>query len=494
MMRVVRPLHTSRLVAVVALACGKTSAPPTAVEVAPARAAPQSIESAPALPPLGAPGAMLWARRYGAKDDVWGWSLAIDDGDRLAIVGEYDNAIDFGAFHLEPSTKPQYGTAHTLYVAWLDASGTPVAARAYGDPGTLGRAAIVAAPDGDWIVAGHFAGELDFGAGALQAAGTTSAFVARLAPNGVARWAKKYAGAIEQKILDVAVARSGEIVVVGTFRHGPLDFGTGPMQGHDLDDVFVAAIRPDGTTRWAKSYGDEWGQIAETVAIDAAGAIVLGGEVEGTMDVGAGPFGTPVDTKRGPRGHLAWVAKLDADGRGLWSRVLAGDGQSVTRDVAIGRGGDVVVSGLFVRELRAGGVRISGAGNTDGFVVDLDRAGVPRWGARAGTPDNRDLEQAGNVAVDRAGTVALFGSRTGSDEHGGPVYGSWLGSFDANGAPRFVRSHPHALGDFGGQTMVLDRAGRAVVLGTLTQSIDLGTGRLDGDPRRTSVFVAAFVP
>ncbi|HEY8072555.1 MAG TPA: hypothetical protein VIF62_00550 [Labilithrix sp.] len=478
---------------VTAAACGNASVPPSRVDVGAARAAPLDVQSDRAPPPLGAPGVVLWARRYGGPGTLFPWTLAIDASDRLAIAGSFDKTADLGAFHLD-APKRAYGTPQGMFVAWLDASGNVTGARCFGDPGILGRAVLAAAPDGDWIVAGEFSGVLDFGAGPLDAAGTTTAFVARLGPMGAVRWSKKLGGAIQQRILDVAVSRAGEIVVAGTFNGGTLDLGGVLMPGHQLDDVFVAALRPDGTTRWARSYGDEWGQRVGAVAIDARGDIVLGGELEGTMDFGAGPIGTPADPKLGPTSNPAWIAKLDPDGGPRWSRVLSSKRSAIVRDLAIGRGGDIVASGIFFEDLRVGDLGVRGEGNTDGFIALLDSAGAPRWATRAGTDHNKDLEQAGNVAVDPRGNIAVFGSRTGSDDHSGPVYGMWLASFDALGATRFVRSHPHAMGDFLGHLLVTAKDGRAIALGSFGDPIDLGTGPLDGDRRSTSIFLVAFVP
>jgi hypothetical protein len=53
--------------------------------------------------------------------------------------------------------------------------------------------------------------------------------------------------------LDIASDRQGNLVVVGFF-DGQLDFGAGAMMGGQVNDAFVAKLRPDGSALWSKRF------------------------------------------------------------------------------------------------------------------------------------------------------------------------------------------------------------------------------------------------
>lgn len=97
----------------------------------------------------------------------------------------------------------------------------------------------------------------------------------------------------------------------------------------------------------------------------------------GTYVVGtsAAPWGSPLRSFEGG-GTDAFVARLDAGGRVLWSTFLGGAGQDVASDVAVLADGTVVVAGWSgatwgtpVREHR---------GSADGFIAFLDPTGALR--------------------------------------------------------------------------------------------------------------------
>ncbi len=71
---------------------------------------------------------------------------------------------------------------------------------------------------------------------------------------------------------------------------------------------------------FGERFGDARGQHVTSMVVDAQGGIVLGGTLIGRADLGGVTLDAGVDTSslRGP----AFVAKLDAEGRPLWGKVL----------------------------------------------------------------------------------------------------------------------------------------------------------------------------
>ena len=177
------------------------------------------------------------------------------------------------------------------------------------------------------MVAGSLVGTMDFGAGhTISGAGGTDIFVAKLTGDkGQGLWAKQYGDNSDQQANSVAVGSDGNIVVAGAMV-GMVDFGNGSMKlnAHASADVFVAKLHADGTTAWAHNYGsDNENQFGLGVRIDAVQNILVAGYLKGTMTIG----GTTL-TEAAPMTSSdtdMFVFKLAADGSAQWARSF-GDG------------------------------------------------------------------------------------------------------------------------------------------------------------------------
>lgn len=114
-------------------------------------------------------------------------------------------------------------------------------------------------------------------------------------------------------------------------------------------NAFVGDLSPDGGTRWARGFGTAYVATAAAVAVDGAGDVLVAGDFDGMLDVGAGPMnssGPPVAGRR-----AAWVAKLAPDGHALWSNALAGAQSVHASDIAVDGVGNVFVAGGFSKTL-----------------------------------------------------------------------------------------------------------------------------------------------
>src|SRR5678815_5844983 len=72
---------------------------------------------------------------------------------------------------------------------------------------------------------------------------------------------------------------------------------------------------------WSRAFGDTSFQSGRSIAIDAAGNVVVVGDFEGTVDFGGGPMGPTT----GGKDFDAYVAKFDPAGNHLWSKWFGGD-------------------------------------------------------------------------------------------------------------------------------------------------------------------------
>src|SRR5206468_12013956 len=140
------------------------------------------------------------------------------------------------------------------------------------------------------LVTGRFNGTIDFGNGALGSAGGFDVFLAKLDPNGIAIWSKRFGDLEnEQEPFGVTTDRSNNVLLTGRFK-GAMDFGGGPLASAGQDDGFLAKFDPAGGHLWSRSFGDTGSQRGQAVAAEANNEILLVGSTRGTVDCGGGPL------------------------------------------------------------------------------------------------------------------------------------------------------------------------------------------------------------
>ncbi len=294
-----------------------------------------------------------------------------------------------------------------------------------------------------------------------------------LAPacKGAFVWAKSFGDANSPQVANgVAVDGAGNVVLVGSFL-GSIDFGGGPLVSAGSSDVFVAKFDASGGHLWSKRFGDVNPQSVSGVAVDGAGNIVLVGSFNGTVDLGGGPLvsaGT-VDV---------FVAKLDGNGSHLWSKNFGDVGPQFAGAVVFDGAGNVLLDGHFSGSINFGGGPLVSTGGNDAFITKLDAGGAHVWSKRFG--DGADQSATG-VAVDQAGNVIFVGSFSGSVNLGGAALtgtnDTFIAKLDAGGAHVWSKS----FGDENAQIptgVAVDGAGSVVVVGYSDGSVDFGGGPL----------------
>ena len=329
---------------------------------------------------------------------------------------------------------------------WFAEDGSLVASRTWVDSSVYPWA-IASDAHGNALLAGFFFGPVDLGGLVLEPADCADCqgqqvFVVKLDPLGEPLWAKAFSAmGSHGNALATAVAAgpAGEVVVGGRVR-GPIDFGTGTLNGEADYDVFVLKLDADGQMVWSQRYGDgdgvdEW--YPEAVAVDHAGNVAFGspGPI-GVMDFGSVTLTGDGDPSDG------YVAKLDADGEALWATALAG---AYVGGVALDSAGNAFAVG----------------GNEGDGLRKLDAAtgqflwhdqSAPGW--RVGV-DNCDNAVVAAVSLDHIFKRGPDGQQLGDWSPPSPPPG-WTGNhdasriaFDASGSVYFT-DHYDSPADFGG--------------------------------------------
>ncbi|WP_437948150.1 hypothetical protein WME98_46975 [Sorangium sp. So ce296] len=203
-------------------------------------------------------------------------------------------------------------------------------------------------------------------------------------------WSRRFGGALDQLAEDVALDPQGNLLVVGRFS-GSLVLDGLVLTSAGGADVFAVKINAGGVPLWARRFGGAADEGATLAAVDDQGEVVI--HVVGSQPVDFG--GGPVETAS------AALIKLDATGSHVWSRSLG----AVATALAVDGTSHVLVAGTYT-ELADLGLGPMPAFGSDIFVARLDAGGTTLSSWRFGAEGN---QVARAVAADSAGNVILAG-------------------------------------------------------------------------------------
>lgn len=203
------------------------------------------------------------------------------------------------------------------------------------------------------------------------------------------------------------------------------------------------------------------------VAADAAGNSFVTGIFSGVVDFDATAVhsgNADILTSRG--GTDAFVAKYGPDDSLLWLRRMGGDQPGSVdsgRNFALDPSGSVFVSGNFSHSGDFGATTLVTAGDTDGFIVQIDAQGGIQWAKRFGNSGN---DFAHGVGAHAAGNAYAMTAR----------YADSLDvvKYRPNGSVAWTKSirTRSASAD-----LAVDAAGNSYIVGSFDGTVDFDPGR-----------------
>lgn len=242
--------------------------------------------------------------------------------------------IPYGShvFYVEVIDNSGYKSRASIEVTWRQSVGAPQPwSRRYGDVSIQHSKGVAVDDASNVVVVGEFSGTFSFGGGPLT--GSNDLFLAMVNRFGTHLWSKKFTGAGNEVMRDVAVDASGAVSITGHFLFA-VDFGGGVLTPVGNNDVFLAKYDANGTHLWSQRFGGLGEERAAALAVDGAGNVVLTGEIYmGSANFGGGNL---------PAG--LYVAKFTPAGGHVWSRSVGGNFNSFA-DVDVDAQDNTVLGG-----------------------------------------------------------------------------------------------------------------------------------------------------
>jgi hypothetical protein len=205
-------------------------------------------------------------------------------------------------------------------------------------------------------------------------------------------WAKNQGGTSSDVATDIVTDDAGNVYTVGYFS-GTVDFDpSGAVQNltsAGLQDIFVSKLDAAGSLVWVHRFGSVNNDVANGIALDPFGNILITGGFYATFDVDPGPG---VFNLSNLTGSDIYVLKLTTNASFVWAKQFGGNndnqiGNKVTTDAA----GNVYSTGQSIGSIDfdpgAGTAMkgVAGTTNTNFYVSKLDVNGNYVWAQAMGT-------------------------------------------------------------------------------------------------------------
>jgi hypothetical protein len=355
--------------------------------------------------------------------------------------------------------------------------------------------AVAVDTTGDLVVAGMFSATMTIGAQELVSAGGQDIFVARLAPDGVPRWSKRFGGPGDDTVADMALDAKGDAVLVGTGTD--VDFGGGVVGVAGKRAIFtVKLFRGAGEHVWSKGYEASLATAPSGVAVDANGDVLFCG----TYDSAGLTLNVTLSNSGGLDGFYAKASGVN--GKLMWSGKIGGTGDDYLVDIAAAPESSFVIALTFASPtVVLGSETHQNAGSGGELDMLLARLSTgeflpPIWSKRYGIGETEALR---GVTVSGDGDILATGLVDGVFNIGGGMLGSnrsdvFIAKYaGADGSHKWSRSFGGDWHDYGWAVAVTNE-GDPVLVGTFTSdSVDFGGGSLQ-NPGALSpdVFVAKY--
>ena len=297
-----------------------------------------------------------WAHQFGGTLGDAGNGLDVDAAGNVVVTGYFSWTVDFdpgaGVLNLVSAGD------NDVFVVKLNAAGNLVWAQRYGSTGTDQGQAVAHDSAGRIIVAGSFAGTVDFDPGPgvqnLSSAGLSDAFVLRLASSGGTNWARRFGGSQADVANAVAVDSGNNVVAVGT----------------QSGDAILRKYNPGGGLSWSRSIGGVNADVVEDVAVDSVDRIFVTGSFRKDVDFDPGPRAA-IHTSVG--GRDIFVARYSAAGNFDLVRVSGSALDDVGTGIVLDANDNAVYTGLFRQtiDISIGQdvATLTSRGSSDAFVV-----------------------------------------------------------------------------------------------------------------------------
>jgi hypothetical protein len=292
--------------------------------------------------------------------------------------------------------------AADVWLVKFNGSGTIIWQKTLGGSGNDRAFSLINTSDGGYAFAGHTASnDVDVSG----SNGNTDIWVVKLDNAGNITWQKCLGGSKDETGYAITQTTDGDFIIAGKTYSTDGDV----VGSHGSSDVFVARLNINGNIVWTKAIGGS--DIDEGLAIAT------------TPDNGYVITGSTAITK-------LLALKLDNNGNILWQKLFGGSGSEVGNSILATVDGGCVIAGLTWSN---DGDVYGNHGANDGWLLKIDATGMLQWKKTIGGT-KRDFFN--SINIDAQGRYIVAGASESKDGDGSSNNGTsdfWTVLLDADG-------------------------------------------------------------
>ena len=292
-------------------------------------------------------GNLVWAKTFTNTASSSGDAIDLDDAGNIYVIGNCLEATDFGNGTI---LNPNGGSS--VFLTKLGNDGDLVYVKGFsGDSGIFAEEVDQDA-SGNVYLTGGFYGTADFDSGTGVATLTSTAerggYVVKLTSAGEYIWSQHLGSTGYDNANGIRVNASGDVYVTGTYS-GTVDFdnsaATSELTSVGNRDVFALKLSSAGTFQWVKSFGGAENDYVTSLALDAAGNVLLGVSFKLTADFDPA---TGVSNLESSGGTDVFANKLDPSENYVWARHIGGTGFDDGGNLFADASGAIYTVGSFI--------------------------------------------------------------------------------------------------------------------------------------------------
>ncbi|MBL7981119.1 MAG: hypothetical protein JNL52_04850 [Flavobacteriales bacterium] len=322
---------------------------------------------------VSASGEKQWDKRYGGTSEEY------QDG----AVATADGGFLVGGFTFSSSggdiTQGTFGNTD-FWVVRLDADGNALWNRRYGGSDLDKMTAVVATPDGGFLLGGYTWSSSSGDMNGINRGGMDYA-VMKINASGVRLWTRMVGSSGQDYLYDVQLATDGSIYLIGE-SNGPVS-GDKSQASFGGIDTWIVKLNASGTFIWDRSFG---GSGADT-PMNTRATITPDG---GLLFVSRSTSGISGNRTAPQQGFSdAWTVRVSSSGAKLWDRSMGAVSNIWLEDMVLAPGGGCYIGSREVLEEEVVDQGMNNAGLYDSYLLRTDFNGQLLWDK--GVPINASL-------------------------------------------------------------------------------------------------------
>jgi hypothetical protein len=182
-------------------------------------------------------GAFEWSKGTKLLSDQRATGIAVNEQGDVAVLGVFRDVMNFGGL-------PMVGNgSEDLFVTKLDEAGKELWSAPFGGFADEEPGSIAMRPTGEVYFSAMVEGAADFGGGLILSQGNDDVVAVRLSPGGDHAWSRRFGNFADQDSGGLAVLPSGRAILAGNFA-GKINFGGGDLASAGARDIFVTELPP----------------------------------------------------------------------------------------------------------------------------------------------------------------------------------------------------------------------------------------------------------